>query len=862
MRRHNETRWRLAALLLCLATCAQRPAFAATSKVFGPGGEGVSITTVAGLPPGAAAGTAAIVTDAQDKGDCLNGGGVTVNLCVSTGIAWADEDNPAAAEAGGSDTQIQVNNAGSLAGVPGFTFLGGTGLTFPGLRWRIDANGDLVKIDSNGQLFSAGALPLTLGTSNHQGSIDLRGGNTLSAGGVTVATLIRANTSNKPGGVGGVTTPAADVRGWIINGISGQTANLLELRVNDSLLAAFDAAAGFTGNAATATALAADPDACPGGDFVTDIAANGALTCDTPPGAGGGSSEISDLTDLKVTRDADTGILNIAAGRARFGNTLYAISAATLELDDASTTGDAEIFVGQDGTLTVAHTPGMTVVCTGCTAGGGGAGIPQTAIPLARWSSASSGVWDASGTERRGFSNGIIPVNGAGLGASDLNGVRTFSLSIDGLTGQADPADADKIYFERDSDNAPRKMTIGELKTEIGAGGDGTPAGSGTEIQYRFDASNFGAIPGSSFAANFLELFSGDTNPAASLVKNSSITGDIQAGVNGSGYGWLSTATNHNLRLGRNFNWRIILPASGGSVDFLDFTDQTKIMRLDLSSLATATTRAVQPPTADGLLFSLGMTLDVSANTNLGATSPIALSGDDVTCPTCEVTGNKDQLSGYLGMDANGDATVLRDLYVTRNLTVGDGESGTVIAAPAGSVDDVSGSLVLEEGANDPGDPAAGEQRLYLRAADSRPVFRDENSVVDPVVRDSDVRWAPTLSLMGALSTGDAQACTIVPPAFAGYTGWVLVRVSGRLLTADTTGINFQVAKVEGATPVNMLSTAFTTDAGETLGSDATTPAVIDTAEDDVLPEDLVCLDGDAADDGETLSLALEFAPL
>ncbi len=45
---------------------------------------------------------------------------------------------------------------------------------------------------------------------------------------------------------------------------------------------------GLTGNASTATALAANPSPCSAGDFVTDIAADGTLTCDTPAGGGGG----------------------------------------------------------------------------------------------------------------------------------------------------------------------------------------------------------------------------------------------------------------------------------------------------------------------------------------------------------------------------------------------------------------------------------------------------------------------------------------------------------------------------------------------------------------------------------------------
>ncbi len=60
------------------------------------------------------------------------------------------------------------------------------------------------------------------------------------------------------------------------------TSNTLEVALNgaNKIVATTDA------NVATATALAANPAACPGGQFVTDIAADGTLTCTTPSGSG------------------------------------------------------------------------------------------------------------------------------------------------------------------------------------------------------------------------------------------------------------------------------------------------------------------------------------------------------------------------------------------------------------------------------------------------------------------------------------------------------------------------------------------------------------------------------------------------
>lgn len=60
---------------------------------------------------------------------------------------------------------------------------------------------------------------------------------------------------------------------------------------------AADTLAFVVGNVATATALAANPTACGAGDFVTDIAADGTLTCSTP---GGGLTHPQIMTRLAV----------------------------------------------------------------------------------------------------------------------------------------------------------------------------------------------------------------------------------------------------------------------------------------------------------------------------------------------------------------------------------------------------------------------------------------------------------------------------------------------------------------------------------------------------------------------------------
>jgi hypothetical protein len=66
-----------------------------------------------------------------------------------------------------------------------------------------------------------------------------------------------------------------------------------------------------TGNASTATALAADPAACTAGQYVSDIAANGTLTCGTPAGGGGGGSPntpqtFTSQTSVTITHNANS----------------------------------------------------------------------------------------------------------------------------------------------------------------------------------------------------------------------------------------------------------------------------------------------------------------------------------------------------------------------------------------------------------------------------------------------------------------------------------------------------------------------------------------------------------------------------
>lgn len=100
---------------------------------------------------------------------------------------------------------------------------------------------------------------------------------------------------------------------------SGQASRIASFQTETSTeVSAIDALGNFTGKAATATALAVDPSACPGGQFVTDLAANGTLTCSSPPGgiSGPGSSLAGQVATFNDTSGAHLAASTVASTTA------------------------------------------------------------------------------------------------------------------------------------------------------------------------------------------------------------------------------------------------------------------------------------------------------------------------------------------------------------------------------------------------------------------------------------------------------------------------------------------------------------------------------------------------------------------
>ena len=92
------------------------------------------------------------------------------------------------------------------------------------------------------------------------------------------------------------------------------------------------------------------------------------------------------------------------------------------------------------------------------------------------------------------------------------------------------------------------------------------------------------------------------------------------------------------------------------------------------------------------------------------------------------------------------------------------------------------------------------------------------------------------------LTTGDGKAYLHVDPRLAGQD---LVDIHAEVITAGTTGTtDIQIHNVTQT--ADMLSTKITIVSGETRSDTASTPAVIDTANDDVALNDLIRIDVDA----------------
>lgn len=163
------------------------------------------------------------------------------------------------------------------------------------------------------------------------------------------------------GGSGDVTGPASatDNALAVFDGITGK----LLKEAGPAVSATGNVTAiGFTGpvngNSTTAGAFDHDPSACPGGQFATDMAADGTLTCGTPSVTGDVSSNTSSSVDGEIALFSGTGGKTIkrATGSGIAKITSGVLGTATSGTDYAPATSGTTLLLGDGLGGTAAYT--------------------------------------------------------------------------------------------------------------------------------------------------------------------------------------------------------------------------------------------------------------------------------------------------------------------------------------------------------------------------------------------------------------------------------------------------------------------------------------------------------------------------
>jgi hypothetical protein len=253
-------------------------------------------------------------------------------------------------------------------------------------------------------------------------------------------------------------------------------------------------------NDITAGQLAVNPTACPGGQFVEDIAADGTLSCATPPAGGsttfdGGTyTEVTFGTNVTLVDDGDgTATVNVSAGTATLGDGDYGdvvvSGSGTVMTIDSGVVEAAEVPVALSPTNYSAATGDVEAHLVGIntalgSAGGGGPTFNGGTVTDVAAGSNISFADDGDGTITLNVSAGTATLGDGDYGDVTVSGGGASILIDPGVVDVANLASADfgdftcngtvctldASYLTVETDPVfAAEDTLVELETRIGA---------------------------------------------------------------------------------------------------------------------------------------------------------------------------------------------------------------------------------------------------------------------------------------------------------------------------------------------------------------------------------------------------------
>lgn len=506
--------------------------------------------TVAGLPAAGTAGRIAAVTDAATAGSCTSGGGSELALCRDSGAAWVAlgdggagggattaldnlaavalntallPDNPAASDFGSATLPFKDIFFAGGSGTPATNNFKLTGASTSGTRTIMSADGDSVTVISS----SAPSDQFTTG---------------ISSGGVI--SYAQPAFSNLSGSIAIGQTPLT-TRGDLLTVTTGPVLNRLAVGGANLYLKSNGTDTVYS------TLAAGGVGACAANNFVTALNADAASTCAQPAVAtlsdasnvviknasntwSAGAQDFSGVTSLKIPVGA--GASPTTNGFIAYDSTSHSLDFAIngVEAHGLYTTDpppsendclkysnslgkvvSAGIACGGNQNFTASFTSQTSVTVTAAQHG-----FSSAAINVACYDDATPASWIEAGaiTVDASTFEVVITFSVSTTGSCVLSGTTSVVSTphnllstthgdttgatvqrADIVTGQGASAAWARLAKGTASQCVKMDGTATDVVWGDCGGGGSAPGGSGTELQYRFDATTFGGAAGTTW---------------------------------------------------------------------------------------------------------------------------------------------------------------------------------------------------------------------------------------------------------------------------------------------------------------------------------------------------------------------------